>query len=244
MSQQAHLAHLRRSLTDTISAKNRAYTTTYSRGRGLPQEAVRGLVRGLLLYYSQPARRCGADAIHFDRLEMCLLTWIEAQALRWCALRLEPRAPRPAARRTRRLLRQALRPDPRRASLHPRPRRHLRRRLSLRNFPSPQEQRNPPAGAGSVGPYADVKHHVPVQAEGATMSSATRSPMRLMSLLKQMAKRWALPSPACSLRNENTGMYISGQKIFKWYRSSIGTLPTKSEPLSKPSPTETDSSKS
>ncbi len=80
MSRQAHLAHLRRSLTDTISAKNRAYTTTYPRGRGLPHEAVRGLVRGLLLYFSMPARRSGAEQIHLDRLEMCLLRWIEEQA--------------------------------------------------------------------------------------------------------------------------------------------------------------------
>ncbi len=96
MPRQAHLAQLRRSLTDTISAKNRAYTTTYPRGRGLPQEAVRGLVRGLLLYYSQPARRRGADAIHFDRLEMCLLTWLEEQANPSMAGRTRP--PRTYAR--------------------------------------------------------------------------------------------------------------------------------------------------
>jgi hypothetical protein len=71
----------------------------------------------------------------------------------------QPRAPRPAARRARRLLRPPLRPDPRRAALHPRPRRRDGRGLPQRDLPRAQEKElrelwrvpHAKAGAGGVG---------------------------------------------------------------------------------------------
>ncbi len=68
-----------RRLADIIGTQKWSYPTTYPQSPSLPHQAVRGLVRGLLIYFSMPARRSGAEQIHFDRLEMCLLTWIEEQ---------------------------------------------------------------------------------------------------------------------------------------------------------------------
>ncbi len=66
-------------LADIIGASGRRYTQTYPQQQHVPHQLVRGLVRGLLLYFSRPARRVAADQIHHDTLEAWLLAWIEEQ---------------------------------------------------------------------------------------------------------------------------------------------------------------------
>jgi hypothetical protein len=73
-------------------------------------------------------------------------------ALRRRTLRLGRGPTRAPVCRTGRLVRTRLRPQPRRAALHPRSRGRERARLPVRNLPRAQEQRNPPLRRVPYGP--------------------------------------------------------------------------------------------
>jgi len=82
MPRQSSTIHESNSWTEQIAARRRFYISKYPQKQDIPFKVVHGLVRGLILYYSRPARRRNADGIHLDRLEEALLAWIEGIATR------------------------------------------------------------------------------------------------------------------------------------------------------------------
>ena len=64
-------------VAEKLDAYRRQHTQRYQVSPNIPPKLFRGVLRGILIYFTQPARRRKAERFHLDILEECLLAYVE-----------------------------------------------------------------------------------------------------------------------------------------------------------------------